>query len=131
MNKRGIAVVHVNNADEILGATKVMEVEPEHIICVSYQLGLNAAMQILEHDPLRKDAIIRTGSTGSVVFCHSDNQAKSVAQRSIAGDTLFNDGAVWGPNVNNTLTSTAPLWAVGLNAASQVFIITTRRGAAR
>lgn len=125
--------VHVENAQDIRA---VEEVDPEHIIAVSYTFSfpgnitlpssgnLDQPLQLLQLDPLRRRAEITFNNTdpnlpATIYFADSQAVAQRLQQ---SAATAGDEGApvIISPNSSATITvhGTAALWAVSAPAKS-------------
>jgi len=129
--------VHVVNAEDIRGEIKTEEVEPEHFVCHTFILvlpevgqvageGQQHVLDVLEVDPLRKDAAIQS-LDNTIVICHSKSQALAPAN-SVAA-LPFPDGIPLTAGQTLNVSGTGALWAAATVAGnSRVSVITNRRG---
>jgi hypothetical protein len=127
----------VNHED--MKVEKTQEVEPEHFICHTFTLVLpeNIAgssafetqqhiLDILELDPMRKDAAIQS-LDNPIVICHSKAQAQS--SRNQDAGLPEPDGIPLAAGQTLAVTGTGALWAVAnVTGNSRVSVITNRRG---
>jgi hypothetical protein len=128
--------VHVLNWEEAVPVARTEEVEPEHFSCVTFVLqaptpnnpGANWA-NILELDPLRKDATILSPDN-PVVVCHTFRQVQDPANQ--VANVPFPDGAYLPAGASLSVSGTGPLWVVATTTAtnSRVSVAINRRGAA-
>lgn len=130
--------VHVDNFDDFQ-VTRTEEHEPEHFIAHTFVLvlpetgqvageGQQHVLDILELDPLRKEAAIQS-LDNTIVICHSKSQALSQANQ-VAG-LPSPDGIPLVLNQTLSVTGTGALWACATVAgSSRVAVITNRRGRA-
>lgn len=111
-NKSGVAVVHVNNMEDLLTPEKVREVEPEHWITDTVQLPALTVVQVLEQDDKRKEVILTILGTGNAFICHSNAKASAAARGSVT------DGAFVAAPFSQKLSGTAGLWIVAASGAT-------------
>jgi hypothetical protein len=112
--------VHVVNAEDMKQAVATEEVEPEHIIAVSFTLpavgvsGENqeqeSPTQILQLDPLRKVAYVSFNGSGQIFLAHSEAQANAL--QSGTQQNADSGFLITVPTVVK-VEGTGPLWAVG------------------
>lgn len=129
--------VHVENFGDFK-TTRTEEVEPEHFVTHTFVLvlpenvtGASAyenqqhVMDVLELDPMRKDAAIQS-LDNTIVICHSKSQALSQANQ-VAG-LPAPDGIPLVAGQTLAVTGTGALWACATVAGnSRVSVITNRR----
>ena len=116
--------VHVVNAEDMKQAVATEEVEPEHIIAVSFTLpavgvsGENqeqeSPMQILQLDPLRKVAYISFNGSGQIFLAHSEAQANALQSGT---QQNADSGAMYTCPTTVKVEGTGPLWAVQSNGS--------------
>lgn len=114
--------VHIVNVDDIK-ATPTVEVEPEHFTASSFTLpalGLtsgdaadanaNVPVQILNLDPMRKEAVLAFSGTGQVILAHS--QAQAMSMQASAAEQVADTGFLITAPSTIRVQGTGPLWAV-------------------
>ncbi len=116
--------VKVTNPEDIRPPKVVtIEHEPEHFSLATYVVG-PGFIDILQEDPLRKDALI-IASDAPIVICHSNSQANS--PRNQAAGLPNPDGFYAATGVGVQLNGTAKLW-VACPLTTRVSVAITRRG---
>lgn len=117
--EEGAVKVHITNAGDLQGPTKVEEVYAEHFTASSFTLpvgeiigtGVGAVepTQILQLDPLRQRCTVSFNGSGQVILCHSLQQATSLAQNV---QQAADEGFLYTIPGSITPEATGPLWAV-------------------
>jgi hypothetical protein len=117
--------VHLVNPEDIK-VQYTEEIEPSHFISNAYLLpaagpisgdpdgNINDPVQILQLDPMRKEAIISVAGSGNVYFAHSYAQAMSLQQ---AVDQAADGGFLVTAPCTFKAEGTGPLWAITQNAS--------------
>lgn len=117
--------VHLDNPEDIR-VQYTEEIEPSHFISNAYLLpaagpipgdpdgNINDPVQILQLDPMRKEAIISLTGSGNVYFAHAFNQALSLQQNV---DQAADGGALVSAPSTFKAEGTGPLWAIQQNAS--------------